>query len=380
MKKSCLQILLLILCVLQFNSSLFAGDNPEKHSFLKNPWHIEARVHYGFCIPHHPELEYLTRKHFTMYEVSLLSNTTGQYLWEAQCLYPTYGLSFICSGLSAPELGNLFGLYPFIDFPFKRWKSNDYIALRIGLGLGYLTNPFDRLNNYHNFAYGSNINALIHLELQGKVHLFPKLSLKSGITFTHLSNGTSKEPNFGLNIPAVVLGLEYQINSRSGDFIEHQWEKKPNFSYKIVVEAYGAWKDISILKSPLYFTGNLSFNLLKQYRPCRSWGAAIDFDYDDSDIALLKARELNETPNILYTRIGIKAIHQWHISKILFGIQFGGYIAYKDKSDGFFYDFLTLGYEFNKYIYAGIALKTHWAKADYIGFGFRTTLWTSKTK
>ncbi|MDD4848794.1 MAG: acyloxyacyl hydrolase [Bacteroidales bacterium] len=325
-------------------------------------------------------MEFLTRKHFPLYEISVLTNTTGRNLWEAQCNYPTYGFSFICSGLSSPELGNLYGLYPFIDFPFKQWKSHNYIALRVGLGLGYLTNPFDRITNYHNFAYGSHLNALIHFELQGKIHLIPRLSLKGGISFTHLSNGTTKEPNFGLNIPALVAGVEYQINNTPGDLIERQWEKRQKYPYKLVVDIYGAWKDISKIESPLYFTGNLSFNLLKQYRPCRSWGAGIDFDYDKSDIAIKKQNHVYEGPDILYTRIGIKAMHQWNISHLLIGVQFGYYLVKKDKSDGHFFDFLTIGYEFNDHIYAGIALKSHWAKADYIGFGIRTTLWKSKIK
>lgn len=347
-------------------------------TFHKNPWQAEARVHYGFCIPHHPELEFLTRKHFLMYEFSILTNTTGRNLWEAQCNYPTYGFSFICSGLSSPEVGSLYGIYPFIDFPFKQWKSRNYIALRIGLGVGYLTNPFDRIKNFHNFAYGSHINALINIELQGKVHILPRLCFKGGVSFTHLSNGTTKEPNFGLNIPALVLGIEYQINKTSGQLIERQWNQRQKYPYKIVMDIYGAWKDIEKVESSLYFTGNLSFNLLKQYRPCRSWGFCVDLDYDDSDIAIKKRNDLYEAPDILYTRIGVKALHQWHISKLLIGVQFGCYILQKDNSDGLFYDFLTIGYEFNKYIYAGIALKTHWAKADYIGIGLRTTLWTSK--
>ncbi|MEI6433731.1 MAG: hypothetical protein WCP32_02725, partial [Bacteroidota bacterium] len=42
----------------------------------------------------------------------------------------------------------------------------------------------------------------------------------------------------------------------------------------------------------------------------------------------------------------------------------------KEKSNGPFYEKISVQYGFTKNLYAAVMLKVHWGRADYIGWGF----------
>ncbi len=363
------------LLLLGVNVALSAQEHSDT---AKAPILLEIRGHYGKIAPHHTEMRPYTEKPFGIYEISLLKNTIGLREWEQVNRYPSYGLSFLYANLNHPVLGSLYSLYPFLDFPIKRWGEFNKISFRMGLGLAYLTNPFDKVKNLENFIYGTHLNALFRVEFRGEFKIAPYTNFFSTLSFTHSSNGVIKEPNLGMNIPSVSAGLSFNLNKSKGKLISKPLPKKYKYPYKLVCDIYVATKQVSIPNSPDFFTGNLSFNLIKQYRPNLSWGAGLDFDWDDSDIERLIRRGLYEEPAFLYTKVGIKAIHQLHLSKLVMGGQFGGYILRKDKIGKPCYIILTLGYDITDWLYLGITLKTHRAFADYLGIGARVKLATFK--
>jgi len=117
----------------------------------------EAKIQYGFLMAHHLELE-IYNAHFPAFEFSIERATWGKQHWETLYGYPLIGLSVWYSPLGGfKDLGSAIAVYPFINFPIVHDEVQQF-NFRLGLGLGYLTNSYDRLDNYKNFAIGSNLN------------------------------------------------------------------------------------------------------------------------------------------------------------------------------------------------------------------------------
>ena len=166
----------------------------------------EIKLQYGLLMSHHLELD-IFRSHFPAFEISLQKVTYGKYRWEAEYNYPLIGVSLWYSGLGGfPEIGSAIAVYPTINFPLFGDKKQS-LNFKLGIGLGYLTNRFDRLKNYQNFAIGSHLNIAASLFFEYRNRISKMLTFTTGLGLTHFSNGTMKTPNYGLNILTASIGI-----------------------------------------------------------------------------------------------------------------------------------------------------------------------------
>ena len=345
----------------------------------KSPLFVGFNYQYGFTMNHNAAMAALNTKHFSTYELSLYRQTTGASYWEQKCAYPAYGVTFMYSELANPQqLGRMFGLYPYLDFSIFSWRHHNKICFTVGLGLAYGTKPYDRLDNYKNISYGSHFNALIRFGLKGNIRIFPKMNLSGGINFTHISNGTTKEPNYGLNNPSLFLGLNYQINNVSDERIVREEEPRQKYPYTLQIATYGGYKDLDWMTGmPVYFVGELNFNLLKQYRFARSWGAGFALSMDYAEVEILKRKGNFSGSVASYMIPSIKVIHQFHIHSVCIGTELA-YMIYHKGRDKNVYANLTLGYDINNWLTAGLTLQVGAFYADHIGLGLGFKVWKIK--
>ena len=152
-------VLLVVLC------SLFIYNLKAENIISKNNIQLETRLHYGFLLSHHLELNRYN-SHFPMIEISLQKSTFGKKRWEKKYDYPLLGISLLYTDLGAyEEIGNAYAAFPYINFPLYR-KNDNCINFRIGLGLAWLENKFDNIVNYKNFAIGSHLNIAANLQFE----------------------------------------------------------------------------------------------------------------------------------------------------------------------------------------------------------------------
>jgi len=345
-----------------------------------SPLSVGFSYQYGFTMNHNPAVAALHTKHFSTYELSLHRQTIGAAYWEQKCAYPAYGVTFMYSELANPQyLGRMFGLYPYLDVSLFSWKQHNKLCFTVGLGLAYGTKPYDRFNNYKNIAYGSHFNALIRLGLKGNIKILPRLDLFGGLNFTHISNGTTKEPNYGLNSPALFLGVNYQINDASIERIVNQEEPRPKYPYTFQIATYGGYKDTDWLtETPVYFVGELNLNMLKQYRFARSWGAGFALSMDFAEMEILRRKGKLSGSTISYMIPSIKAIHQFHINRLCIGTELGYMIYHKENRNKNMYANLTVGYDVEDWLVVGLSLRAGAFYADYIGIGLGFKIWEIK--
>ena len=345
-----------------------------EHTLYTSNLILETKIHYGFLYAQHLELE-VFNAHFPAFEVTVEKLTWGRHPWERAYNYPVTGVTFLYSGLGTnPGLGSAYALMPFINFPLYKTKAFTF-GFRFALGLGYLTQKFDRLSNYKDIAIGSHINIAINLMLEARYRLSEYFTLTGGISLQHFSNGSLKTPNYGLNVPLINIGLAYKpvIDNRniSDRFIAPTEPFSATIRRTVELDAGVAlgYKDMTSQLGEYYFVYNLFENTLFRLNRMSKIGMGFDLSYDQSHKKLL---EMNgDTINSIFKimRPGINAAYELIFGKLCFIINFGVYLSGEEKSDGSFYEKYCFQYNFSKNFFAHVLLKVHTIRADYIGWG-----------
>ena len=137
----------------------------------------------------------------------------GDQEWARRLRNPTTGVLLGVTDFGNPdEIGYALTAMPYLELnPFSsrntRWK------LRTGLGISYLTEKYDPVNNPFNRAVSTNFKWSFRSLLHYDVARFEKTTWRIGFGYTHHSNGHTRLPNQGLN--SLVGSLE--ANFRSGN-------------------------------------------------------------------------------------------------------------------------------------------------------------------
>jgi len=334
----------------------------------------EAKIQYGFLMAHHLELE-IYNAHFPAFEFSIERATWGKQHWETLYGYPLIGLSVWYSPLGGfKDLGSAIAVYPFINFPIVQDEVQQF-NFRLGLGLGYLTNYYNRLDNYKNFAIGSNLNIAGSLYLEYRRKFGRMVNLSGGAGLTHFSNGAIKTPNFGLNIITAYLSFTIYLGRPNPQLsrkiipklYKFEFDGKQSLDFDIGLSA--GIKDMSQQYGQRFMVYAMYANLFKQVSWKSKFGIGFDLTYDASDKFILDWNGQTYDNDFQLLKPGLSAAYQLLIGQLSFVFNFGVYLAGKEMSEGSIYQRLTIRYLFTDNLFANIALNSNWGKAEYIGFG-----------
>lgn len=381
--KNCNIILFLLLCITFFTSHENAyalSDSDEKKSYAIDSLlinsQIEIRTSYAFFIHHHFEMTSYPA-HFPMFELSFQKQTYGKQYWQAYFNYPTIGFSAFYSNLGNIDIiGKAYALYPFINFPLNKSKTNTF-SFRMGVGLGYLTNKYHPTENFHNTSIGSNVNAAISLTFEYKRYLSERYKISVFAGLTHFSNGSSTEPNNGLNIINAGLSATYLLKDAE-EYIPKQYSQqdfkkiKPEFYIGL---SYGT-KRILVFQENYTSVFNLEFYVLDRISNLSKIGFGLDLVYDATDNIYVKNYYgYNFEPTFLQLlKPGISLAYELLMGDASFLFNFGYHPYGLDMSYGRWYQKLALKVDVGKFIFGKITLNTHFGAADFIGFGIGVKL------
>lgn len=377
-----LVILLVLLLVLspheifaQFKSS-GNRSHKAKHKLFNNNLVLSGNLYYGFIANHHIGME-IYNSHFPSIEISLIKATYGKKLWEQMYGYPWIGLTYWFSGLGySTYLGEAHALMPHISFPLESTRKLD-LELRIAAGIGYLSKKFDRLKNYKHLAIGTHLNFAGNIMFNLRYRHTPRLFFTSGISLTHFSNGSFKLPNYGINIPALHAGAAYLLNKPNRYIERRLYDPTKPFEFDLfhVLEfdfvGVIGFKNLEAIFGKKFLTYSLYGNIRKQISFKSKMGIGWDISYDDSDYKMLEQRHIPVPNKYSLVKTGISFSYGLTLNRLDIDFNYGLYIYFNDidKSDGVFYHKVGLKYHITDHVFANIALKTHWGKADYIGWG-----------
>jgi hypothetical protein len=270
-------------------------------------------------------------------------------------------------------VGSANAVFPYVNYPIIRNKKNE-LNFRVGLGLGYLSKRFDRLENYKYIAIGSHLNAAINLMAEYRWRFNPKMNVAIGLALMHFSNGSTKTPNYGINSPSVNLAFAYRL-SKENTYLNkkimptlYKFEFPETKSIDFSAGATVAVKDMGSEYGQKFMIYNFFGTVTKQFSFKSSAGVGFDLTYDESDIyfANLKAVEYSRKSELL--RFGIGPVYRLSMSKLSYDFGLGFYLRGKLTPKNSYFK-LGLQYQITPELFANLTLRTHFGQADFVGLG-----------
>ena len=333
---------------------------------------IQLDAHYGYVLPEYSNLQYLINKPANGYSLSYIKQTKGANYWERLYGFPSFGLSAFYSGLGNDSInGKEFAVYPFMRI---RIAGNDKLNLyhQFGLGFSYVSRKFDLENNYLNITTGSHLNLHFGMRFGAEVRIIPKLSITSGLSFDHFSNGNSMEPNLGLNVFAAFAGLAYSFGNQEPrimvDLPELSKKNRPELSLRI------GGKRARALVADYFRTASLSFEYIRSSFHMVHFGIGADLFYDASTKAEMEAASAGAYKPYYDFQSGIHISQSLIYNRFSFTLQEGVYIGLKYRvKNRPIYTRGMLRYRVTDQLAFSFAMKSHLHVLDFpeIGFGYR---------
>lgn len=312
--------------------------------------------------------------HYPSFELNLGKETDGRERWQTMYSYPTIGAAFWYSHMGNSEfLGSAYALFPYVNYPLVKGEKSNF-NFRLGLGLGYLTKRFTRLENYKYIAIGSHLNAAVNLSFEYRYHFTNRLSAATSFTLIHFSNGSTKTPNFGVNSPSLNLAVAYKL-SKPNPFLNrkllpglYKFEFDGSRSLDYTLGFSAAYKDMGNTYGKKFMIYNLSGAVYLPVSFKSSVGAGFDLTDDESDQYTADKYGVEYGSQINLLRLGVTANYRLTMSKLTYHGGVGYYLHAKIRPKPSYYKF-SIQYDITPNIYAGITLRTHFAEADFVGFG-----------
>ena len=357
----------LSVCFIFLASFCFSQQDSQE----KKRYTLDANQFYGTILRHNPDVTHLINSHPGGLLLSLNRKTYGLEAWEQRYNYPDLGYSFIYQEFNNETLGQNYGLYAHCNFYFL--KRN--IQFRIGQGIAYNTNPYDKEDNFRNNAFGSDFLSSTYLMLNlHKENILKGLGLKAGITVIHYSNANVKAPNTSTNTFAFNAGVVYDLDGGKGiSYIASEKEKikeplKLNLAFRT-----------GINESDVINSGQYPFYIFSAYADKRLGTlSALQLGTDVFLSNFLKEQikyqsiafpERNIEASTDYKRVGIFVGHELFINKMSVISQLGYYVYYPYDFEGRVYNRMGMKRYFGDKVYGVLSLKSHGAKAEAVEFG-----------
>ena len=341
---------------------------------IQNEWCLGFRSKTGFLAAHRGTMGHLPKDRIFCGEISLSTRLYGADFWHDNYRNPLVGVTLYGSNLGNKEyLGYGFGAYAFIEFPMAE-NTNNYLSWKMGCGLGYVSKVFDQELNPKNNATSTHVNALLCLGVTGKWRFAKEYSLLYGFDLTHFSNGSTRMPNLGLNIPTISLGVAYHWKGKNEVKVSqvNELPKTPFFSN-------WKWTTVAIVSTKQAFpTGGKNYPVFalnsfvwKQFKPKVGMEVGLDFISKQS---LLNYRDYIPKTQLSIFQIGAYSTYILPLNRLKFVLGMGVYLKDRYDMDNELYHRVGMRYQFDNGLLLNLVLKTHWAKADYVEYGIGYTL------
>ncbi len=355
--------------ILVFLSIVLCSRAQDKN--ISTNYFFEGRSHIGFIWPHHASIRYLQRGHVPAFEIKFGKSTYGLRDWAVNHNYPDIGLAFYHANLQWPEvLGNVNALYGFMNKTMYRGRIID-LSFDFQLGISMLSKHFDVDNNYYNIAIGSTYNAFFNLGVEANWKLTKKIFLINGVSITHYSNGAAKNPNLGLNVLSLNIGLKYYFKPHNINSKPEKLKPKSIFDSSII-GAVGR-KSISP-DSHSFLTSSLILDAGYYASATKRLAIGLDIFYDASIIKRMEKAGISDYSSIDNFRQGLRFSYEMIYGRVSFSIQMGSYIFVNWSDDGKLYNRLVMKYRYDRYI-LNVGMKTHFGRADFLEWGIGYVFW-----
>ncbi|MDP4681051.1 MAG: acyloxyacyl hydrolase [Cyclobacteriaceae bacterium] len=325
----------------------------------------------GFIFQHSSEVAHLVASHPTGIIFQYDKHIYGDERWEYEFRYPDVGYTMIYIDYNNSVLGKTLAPMAHFNYYFNRDRNTKHdFKYKVGFGPAFHTNPYDRESNNKNILLGSVLSFGMQMQLHYNHDITDDIALKGGISLTHFSNASIKQPNKGINLVSANFGLIYQLDSKLDTQIGYKKESYIGRPIKYNLAVSGGYSEA--LKEG---NGVFPFFVISGYadkRISRKSAFSLGLDYFVSYSLREEAKYdvgLRDKPKPDFKRAGIAIGYELYWNDLSFLIQYGHYFyrpyeRFKPK-----YQRLGLKYYLNEKLFVSFMLKTHLQKAEAGEFG-----------
>lgn len=276
MKIGCCGLLLLFhLC----SQAQDLTEMPDKYFLLG------ARFHYGFIIVHTKAVEKAAASNPKGIQADISWHFNNEKAFSYCNCLPRLGLSvYYWDYLNDDILGKAGTFMAFAE-PFFNISRRVNFSIRPGIGLAYLTNPYDSITNPDNLAYSTRIGYSLLLNISTYFRLNERIVLDVAFNYNHISNGGVNLPNKGLNYPTLSLGLDYSFKPlkfrQFNKFMAEDYHRKN----RIILAGFLGFKGL-LLDDKTYHVFGLYSKYLIQVGRNSYLAEGVEFNIDQTKVKM----------------------------------------------------------------------------------------------
>lgn len=355
--------------------------------FSQNNSDVRIAVHNVYVAPNYSDLPPI--KPGFIGEISFGEKLNGEKYWHYYYGFPTFYFSCFAGYPGGLEYGYVVGLCPQLSFD-KILVNNWNYHIKTGFGIAYMTNPYDRKYNPKNMLIGSYISEMANVEIGLSYQFKENNYLGASLGVIHFSNGHTKLPNIGMNLPEVNVFFKYSLNDKPKDIdfsyrdnIVEEWDWF--ISLGLGMHEYGT--STKPANGPNYKISEISFGLTKKVNHIHKYSLGVNLLHYDSFEKFIIYQELDfGDPFVNSSVVGVFGAHEFMFGNFAFYTELGIdiYKPFFRKMVTFYGDEFTVKdaiksvnsnkigcrYYFTKSskfgALAGINLKVNMAQADFV--------------
>jgi len=359
-----------LLCVffLSFHYLHSSENNDEK--LISGEWQIGGMIHRGKMLNHSSLLAPIIERYAVGGEIFLSKQTYGKNHWNSFFNYPEYGISYTFLNLGSPNYaGMAHCLFPYMNFRFLNNKNPFNLELKVGAGLAYVEKIYNEETNPLNHAFSTHLNAVLNGKFQGSFELSKDWSLFAGIGINHISNGSFKKPNLGVNIYSLFTGFSYSFG-KENDFIYPASKiNEKNKIWDCSVFLSTGRKEVNPIGGDKYSAYDFSVEVTKKHFQYTRFGLSLDITYDESDYDCIIMRSQPIVERWETTRVGVSGGYVLLFGRLSLDAYVGVYLHEKDILYTKIYQRTSLRYPLTDRLKLSLSLRNNRGKADFIGLG-----------
>jgi hypothetical protein len=338
-----------------------------KNGVLASPFIFGVYAQGAAIINHAPAVSHLVASHPTGVELNVQRQTTGAAPWHRWYKYPKVGLALVYYNYQNPVLGRSYAASVYMSKALVRTARHD-LSFRLGTGLAYFSEHYDLYTNRKNTFIGTPLNATLQMRLEYDVAISQHLGLLLALALNHYSNGATAYPNFGLNLPTLLLGVNYHqarlapITTGPGALPADTGHNFINFSTSLgYKQRPGGDPNHYLVNSVTVAAGrrlNRKSNLL----------IGLEGFYDRSLLADRRdaAGPTTDLPDVKKASGFVG--HELLFGQLAVVTHLGLYVYSPYKSGPAYYERVGLKYHFTNLLFGAIDLKAHRSVADVVEF------------
>lgn len=323
----------------------------------------------GFLIAHRPNMTHLVRENSNSFEFAVWQQLLDSNQVNCKRRLPLRGLSLECRNFGYNEvLGQAVSSTAYMVYPLFQTKKSLFLDLTLGVGAGYLTKKYDKVENPLNNAIGSHCNGRVNLKLS-LTKYYRNFHFGGGIEFMHFSNGSITTPNLGLNSPSIFFQVGYQNTQRIGarSLDKSACVKLPT-NHRLGAELIVSAKEIGAIPFEAKRYPVIAARLSHTYSKFGFWGSELGLDIVHNEANFHKYHDTTFVrSDILQIGFYGGGYIRFNKTELAFGL--GIYLRDPINAEGMVYNRIGYRYFFKENWFAVFTIKANAARADYFEFG-----------